>query len=70
MYEIVKNLGDVVRSLRCSFSTFGNANGDERWRSRVFRFDQIDIHIVDVFQLVFEDFEVLLCICKEFNRDV
>ena len=62
MYEVVKNLGNVVRGLRCSFSTLGYANSDERWRSRVFRLDQVDIDVVYVLQLVFEDFEVLLCI--------
>ncbi len=62
MYEVVKNLGDVVCGLHSSFSTLGYANGDERWRSRVFRLDQVDIDVVYVLQLVFEDFEVLLCI--------
>ncbi len=60
MYEVIKSLRDTVGSLCCSFSTLGYAYGDERWRFRVFRLDQVDIYIVYVLQLVFEDFEVLL----------
>ena len=62
MYEVVKNLGDVVRGLRRSFSTFCYANGDKSRCSRVFRLNQVDIYIVDALELVFEDFEMLLCI--------
>ena len=62
MYEIVKSLRDTVRGLCCSFSTFGYAYGDERWRFRVFRLNQVNIYIVYVLQLVFENFKVFLCI--------
>src|SRR6266702_3126893 len=32
MYEVMKNLGDVVRCYCCSLSTFRDAYGDKRWR--------------------------------------
>src|SRR6266581_6457717 len=34
VYEVMKNLGDVVCSLCCSFSTFSYTYGDKCWRSR------------------------------------
>src|SRR6266404_3969085 len=59
MYEVVKYLRYTPGGYFCPLAAFVYTNGDKGRCSLIFWLNQVDIHVMYVFQLMFQGFEML-----------